>query len=202
MAAADAGGGGDRASSDFLSMEPYLRGGAMEGVVRTLYRSQLLRQRMLAMPQESRYRHSAILSLFAWCYHRWNEGRRIPYAVLAPDFEVHQTAALIDTAGSFRGKTALDEVRKELEHAFESVRFEPMRVAELGPESVLFLIRFTGVGRGSGIELDRPVGHLFSFSAEEGNAKRLDVFWDLEDAADATGLDPAVLRAVSAAPRA
>jgi hypothetical protein len=108
--------------------------------------------------------------------------------VFAPDFELEQTAALIDTAGSFRGRERVADALRELTDAFDNVRFEPQTAVELGPERFLFLVRFSASGRGSGVLIDQTVGHLFDFDIERGVAKRWAVYWQKDDALEAAGL--------------
>jgi ketosteroid isomerase-like protein len=175
--------GGAGVGDGFILMDPYLEPGPFETLAASLYRSRLLRKALLDMPQTSGYRRTTLLRFFAWCYRRWNEGRSIPYAVFAPDFELHQTAALIDSAGTFTGRRGLDEVREELSGAFADFTFVPHRVLELDPERLLFMVRFRAVGRGSGLELDRTVGHLFA--TRDGYASRMDIFWEESDALEA-----------------
>jgi ketosteroid isomerase-like protein len=166
-------------------MGPYLNVGPFEVLLSSMYRSQALRRRIFEMSPDSEYRRSSVLRLFAWCYRRLNRGRQIPHAVLSPDFTVHQTSAFIDTAGSFAGRDALDGVLKELEDAFEAISFMPESFAELDGDRILLMVRFKAAGRGSGLTLDRTVGHLFTI--RDGFAARLDVYWEESEALDAAG---------------
>lgn len=168
-------------------MAPYWEADAFGGLLAALYRSQRMRRAVVEMSPESSYRRTVLLRFFAWCYRRLNEGRGVPSAVFSEDFELRQTAAIIDTAGTFTGRDALTEVLAELHTAFEEIAFEPVDYLEIDPTQVLFRVRFRALGRGSGLRLDRKVGHLFQFSLQ-GNATGLDVFWEEADALEAAGL--------------
>ena len=170
----------------FVSMEPYREGGPFAGLLAAGYRSRRLRAAVFARPQTSVYRRSLILRFFSWCYRVFNHTGQIPEAVFAPEAELRQTAALIDTAGTFEGRAGLARALEELRDAFENIRFEPHSLVELEAGQVLVIVRFRASGRGSGIEVDRRVGHLFTI--QDGSAVRWDVYWEEEDALEAAGL--------------
>jgi ketosteroid isomerase-like protein len=131
-----------------------------------------------------------LLRFFAWCYRRLNSGEGIPSALFAPRFELHQAAALIDSAGTFTGPDSLDRVLEELTAAFSEIRFEPQSAVEVDADRLLFIVRFQASGRGSGLQLDRTIGHLFTI--EGGSATRLDVYWEESEALAAAGPPPGV----------
>ncbi len=70
--------------------------------------------------------------------------------LLAPDFELHQSSSIIDTAGVFRGPDAVRESLSELSESFEDMTYEAERYLEAPGGEVVVLIHTTGRGRGSG----------------------------------------------------
>jgi ketosteroid isomerase-like protein len=161
-------------------------GGAIGKFLVTAYRSVRLRSTMLGMAPETRYRTTLLTHFFAWVYRLFNETGRVPRQVFAADVELRQTAALIDTAGRFEGWEGIDRALAELRVAFDDIRFEPLALAEPGDERILVLVRFKGVGRGSGLEVNQRVGHLFSL--RDGSVVRWEVYWEEADALDAAGI--------------
>jgi ketosteroid isomerase-like protein len=162
--------------------------GAIERLLARAYRAAPFRVAVLALPTASRFRHSLVTQLFAWVYRNFNETGQIPRDIFAEDIRLHQSAALIDTAGTFLGLDGLERALSELRDALEEIRFEPLSVAELAADRFLVLVRFRASGRGSGVEVDQHVGHLFSL--RQGSVVRWEVYWDEEDALAAAGLKP------------
>src|SRR5687768_15239472 len=127
---------------EFQSMEPYLEPGPFEALASSMYRSRLLRKRIWEMPRTSAYRRTSVMKFFAWCYRRFTDGRGIPYAVFAPEFKMQQSAAIIDTAGTFTGPDGMDLVYEEMSAAFGEFNFTPEHVIELDDERIMFMVRF------------------------------------------------------------
>ncbi len=167
-------------------MELFPHSGSFDRLGSMLYGSRRLRKALWEMPKDSRYRRSALPAFFAWCYRRVNSGESIPYSVFTEDFVLLQTAALFDSAGTFAGPRGLDQVFEEIAAAFDEFEFEPVSAIELEGERILLRVRFRAVGRGSGVALERTIGHLISI--RDGCASRLEVYWEEADALEAAGL--------------
>src|SRR5918997_2306059 len=75
-------------------------------------------------------------------------------AFLAPDFEMQQASSIVDSAGVFTGPTALRDSLQELQESFDDLRFEPERMTEAAGDAIVIVVRVTGRGQGSGIEID------------------------------------------------
>ena len=105
----------------------------------------------------------------------------------APDFELRQQASsIIDTAGVFRGKDAVRGVMQELEESFEEIDMEIEDLIEAPAGEVVALVRICGRGRGSRIEIDNHIAHVWSF--RDDKAVRLVVYEEPTEALDAVGL--------------
>jgi len=110
----------------------------------------------------------------------------VPQHHFTEDFELYQAAEILGTVGTFRGRTALDEVVSELRDAFDDVGFIPQDVHSFGPLAFLVVVRFTGIGRSSGLPINRVIAHVWRLSLE--GARRLEVYWELADGMRAAGL--------------
>jgi ketosteroid isomerase-like protein len=96
-----------------------------------------------------------------------------------PDFEfVPAVAATID-GGSVKGPEGLARFLEEMDESWEEFRIEAMEF-ELVGELVLGRGRVVAKGRGSGVELDQPLGSVMSF--EDDRIARMQSFLDPEQA--------------------
>ena len=106
--------------------------------------------------------------------------------LLAPDFELHQSPSIIDTDGIFRGRDAIRDVVRELDESFEDMRWEPEKFIEAPDGEVVVFVRALGRGRGSGIEVDNHIAHVWSY---RGNTiVRMVVYEEQAEALEAVGL--------------
>src|SRR5215212_2092755 len=106
--------------------------------------------------------------------------------LLAPDFELHQASAIIDTQGVFYGRDALLDVLRELQEAFEELDFEAKKFFEAPGDEIVVLIHVRGRGRGSRIEIDNHIAHVWTL--REGKAVRMVVYEEQVEALKALGL--------------
>jgi 2-(1,2-epoxy-1,2-dihydrophenyl)acetyl-CoA isomerase len=98
----------------------------------------------------------------------------VDYGLFHPEIRIVQTSSLIGTAGEFRGHDGLRRSSEELNEGFADVRFEPEDYRELEDGRMLVRCRFVGRGRRSGIELDTPVWHIWTF--RDGLLSRMEVY--------------------------
>jgi ketosteroid isomerase-like protein len=119
-------------------------------------------------------------------YEDFNRGQTVPHANFVADFELYQAAEVLGTVGTFHGPTALDQVIAELHEAFDDVRFAPEQIIRVNDLALAFVVRFMGVGRGSGVGVDRSIAHVWT--RRDLQARRLEVHWDPADALEAVGL--------------
>ena len=116
----------------------------------------------------------------------FSRGGEAGAALLAPDFELHQASSIIDTAGVFRGPDALRGSLRELQESFENLRFEAERFLQAPGGEVVVLVRATGRGRGSGVEIDNHIAWVWTF--RDGQAVRMVVYEEPAEALRAVGL--------------
>lgn len=84
-----------------------------------------------------------------------------PLELFDPHVEIVQTGAMLDTAGVLHGHAGVRSARQELLDSFEQIRWEPEAFYEANDGRVVALVRATARGRGSGIELDIQLGHVW-----------------------------------------
>jgi ketosteroid isomerase-like protein len=103
-----------------------------------------------------------------------------------PDLVLNQSPDMPGTAGTFPGYEGLRAVNRELHESWEEIAWVPAEVHELGDERYLILLRVSGRGRGSGIELEGEIGHIVTFRGEK--AERLDAYLGWDAAREAAGI--------------
>lgn len=118
----------------------------------------------------------------------FGRGERSSDEVLAPDFEIHQSSSIIDTAGVFRGRDAIRDSLSELQESFDDMTFEPEGFLEAPGGEVVVLIHTTGRGKGSGLEIDNHIAWVWTFRG--GQAVRMTVYEEPAEALRAVGLTP------------
>ena len=77
-----------------------------------------------------------------------------------------------------------DEVRRlwsEIDDVWRSYQWEPEELLHTGDGQVLALVRARGCGRGSGVEIDRPIA--FRWTLSDGKAVGVRLFADRAEAA-------------------
>src|SRR5687767_13974659 len=132
------------------------------------------------MPSERIERIKALLE----SYLRTGE---VAPGIVAPDLEIRQASSIVDTAGSFHGLGAIDEVLGELRESFDNLRFEPEQFAEAPGGEVVVIVRVLRRGRGSRIEIDNRISWVGTFN-EDDVLHRLEVFAEPWEALSSVGL--------------
>jgi hypothetical protein len=103
-----------------------------------------------------------------------------------PELVMHQRTDLPDTAGTFHGYEGLKRANRELIESYEDIRWHPRESHLLEDGRWLVLLKVSGRGRGSGIELEGEAGHLITFEGDR--VKQMDVYGTWESAREAVGL--------------
>lgn len=160
---------------------------AARTVVALLWNRPLLLDFLYQRGPRGRLRDEALTWLFTRGYRAFNE-RRPPYQLFDPELEVHQTAEVIGTVGTFRGHAGMTEVMEELWDAFEETELAVERIFERG-KWIVVLLQFRARGRESGIEIDREVAHVYRLA--RGRTVELRSYWDPQEAYDDLRIDPA-----------
>ncbi len=119
---------------------------------------------------------------FAW----WNVGdREIVEEAIDPEVEI--CTPLTSTSGMpYRGIEGMRAWIAEIDEQFEEWYSLPREFTELDAGRVLVVGTLHMRGRESGVELDQPLGWLFTF--REGRLLRYEVFEDPDEARRAAGL--------------
>jgi ketosteroid isomerase-like protein len=106
--------------------------------------------------------------------------------VLHDDVEVHQSADILGTRGTFRGKQGALQAMAEIAESFSEIDWNPKRLYDLGEGRYLMLVKPRVRGAGSGIEIETEVGHLAQL--RNGKIVRLDAYVGWDTALEAAGL--------------
>ena len=105
---------------------------------------------------------------------------------LTVDFEWFPALGMAVERGSFRGREGVEAYFEALHATWEEVRLVADEVRDLG-ESVIWLGRIEGRGRGSGVPVDAPMGAVFDFRG--GKVWRARSYLDHAEALKAVGLE-------------
>ncbi len=117
---------------------------------------------------------------------RWNSGdRAAPLDDIHPDVEIHTGISDAFQGEPFHGHEGARQWLAALDENFETWEIVMDEVHERG-DTVVVLGSVRARGRGSGIELDQPVGWVYEF--RDGRMFRLHTYYDLAQAAAAGGL--------------
>ena len=140
------------------------------------------------MSQKSAKRASQeVFEQFRFMYGVLSRGDWDTYlAVLHDDVEVHQSADVLGTRGTFRGKQGALQAMAEIGESFSEIDWNPRRLYDLGGGRYLMLVKPRLRGAGSGIEIETEVGHLVQL--RDGKIARLDAYLGWDTALEAAGL--------------
>jgi ketosteroid isomerase-like protein len=110
----------------------------------------------------------------------WNRGDvEALIARTTEDFEWHPVLVASVEGGAYRGHDGFREFMGEWTSTWDSWNLEPEEMREYG-DQVLVLTRVHARGRGSGVELDQSLAHLFEFRG--GLVCRAETFLDRDRA--------------------
>jgi len=111
----------------------------------------------------------------------------IDVELIGADFELVQASSIIDSAGIFRGRDAVQEAIQEVRGSFDDLTFTPEEIIDAEDGQLLVLVHARGRGRGSGMVVDDHIAHLWTF--REGKAVRLVIYEEPSEALKAVGLE-------------
>jgi ketosteroid isomerase-like protein len=106
-------------------------------------------------------------------------------ALLHPKFEVHMETVFID-GKAYKGVRGFLNWRREMEELFEEQRFQPEGIRFAGRDRWVVLGRLHIKGRGSGVELDVPLAHVFE--QRDRKVARFTAYSDISEALASVGL--------------
>jgi ketosteroid isomerase-like protein len=93
-------------------------------------------------------------------YEALNRGEEAAFDLLAPDIE-WQPGAYTPEAGRFTGREGFVGFVASWHESFDEFRLEPQEMTVVG-DQVIVLLRQSGRGRGSGVELDITTVHVWT----------------------------------------
>jgi uncharacterized protein len=106
-----------------------------------------------------------------------------PWELMDPEIEVHDPPVGPDSQ-VYRGHEGLRAAITNVQESFDELDFETEEIYDAGDDVVVFL-RMRGRGKGSDIQVEAPLAHLWRM--REGKALRLRVL-SREEALEAAGL--------------
>ena len=118
-------------------------------------------------------------------YQSWNSGDLDGFVeFLDPDVEIDLSERVFNP-GSYQGTEGFRRWAEELAEVWEQWTMEPEQIIESG-EQVLVAVRARGLGRGSGVKIDRLGYNVVT--VRDGKAVRIAFFYDREKALQAAGV--------------
>jgi ketosteroid isomerase-like protein len=115
-------------------------------------------------------------------YRRVNEGGFSAIAdVIHPDFEFDSPQGI--EASQAHDKAGLREWFAKMDEIWEVLRFEPEEVVDIDATRVMAVVRTSGRARGSGIEIDQQLTHLWTIL--DGKATAIATFDTKQQALEA-----------------
>ena len=117
-------------------------------------------------------------------YRAWAQGSPVDSGLIAEDIEWVNDRRAIEP-GTRRGSAAFDEAAGSVSSTFPGVRIEFERFVDVG-DKVVVIGTLHGTGRGSGIEVGRRQGYVWTI--RDGKAVRFEWFNDAEEALKVAGV--------------
>jgi ketosteroid isomerase-like protein len=117
-------------------------------------------------------------------YEQWKETREFNFSLIHPEIEW----VFIDMAGkplSFHGHAGFGTWLDRMHEGWEDLWWEPDRLIDAG-DQVVAVVTAHLRGRGSGIDLEVPLGNLWTI--RDGLAVRFEMFLNPAEALEAAGL--------------
>ena len=105
---------------------------------------------------------------------------------LAPEIVFHTSGAFPDFTGDYTGYDGMSRFWEELQEPWESFEIVLVGVAAVNETVAVIDIRFSGIGRGSGIPAELDFFHL-ARANEEGRIVELGAYADRGEALEAIG---------------
>ena len=100
---------------------------------------------------------------------------------LHPEFEMDSPQGV--EASQAHDKPGLQDWFRKMDEIWEALRFEPEEIVVLDDQHVLAVVHTSGRARGSGIEIDQHLSHLWTI--RDGLAVRLITYSTKQDALEA-----------------
>ena len=105
---------------------------------------------------------------------------------LHPEAEMHQAPEIPDT-DVYKGREEFARGIFRWLEEWETFRYVPEAIDDLG-DRILIRVLLTGRAKASGVELEQPIWHVWTFRDEQ--PFRCEIFFSEPDAREAAGLGP------------
>jgi ketosteroid isomerase-like protein len=131
------------------------------------------------------------VTLIRRSYEAFNRGDYDDAIALTPlDYELHIAQDGVGVGAGieevYRGHDGLHDAIEDFVSPFESLRYEPEELIDLG-DRVVVLLHMVARGRGSGAETRQTLG--IAYEVEDGVPVRERHFWEWRNALESVGLD-------------
>jgi ketosteroid isomerase-like protein len=117
-------------------------------------------------------------------YLQWKTERNLDTTMIDPEIE-WWFIGIDGSKVSYRGLDGFEKWLGLMRESWEDLWWEPERMVDAGDHVVAFVTAHVR-GRGSGIELEVPLGNLWTF--RDGRAVRFEMFMNPDEALEAAGL--------------
>jgi ketosteroid isomerase-like protein len=119
-------------------------------------------------------------------YAEFNRGGRPELDILDPAVVWYQPDEIGGGKGSYHGHKGVLRAIGEMQATFDHFQAVPEQFIEVGGDRILVLARHRGTGRGSGVPVDAPVGHVLTL--RDGKVIEWRAYLDRAEALEAVGL--------------
>ena len=119
-------------------------------------------------------------------YAEFNRSGRPELDILDPAVVWYQPDEIGGGKGSYHGHEGVLRAVGEMQATFDHFQAVPEQFIEVGGDRILVLARHRGTGRGSGVPVDAPVGHVLTL--RDGKVIEWRAYLDRADALQAVGL--------------
>jgi ketosteroid isomerase-like protein len=118
-------------------------------------------------------------------YEQFSRTGAVDLELLDPDFESYDPPGVPDPR-IYRGREGFLENLQNLSQAFDDLRWQPEDFIDAG-DTIIVEARMSGRGKGSGVEVDQCVFHVWTIREERAAAVR--TVFTKQEALEAAGLE-------------
>ena len=119
-------------------------------------------------------------------YEGFNRSGRPELDILDPEVVWYQPDEIGGGEGSYHGREGVLRAVGEMHATFDHFQAVPEEFIQVGGDRVVVLARHGGTGRGSGVHVDAPVGHVLRL--RDGKVIEWRAYLDRGEALKAAGL--------------
>jgi ketosteroid isomerase-like protein len=141
---------------------------------------------ILRLPATSRIRRALLWRAVRLGYAAQNATNQVNVANLTPDAVLIQPGAEVGAEGEFHGPEGFVRGWQVMTDTWDDYHAVPEELIDPGGNQIVVFARLRGRAHASGIPLDEPVAHVFTF--RDGQIAKLHVFENRDKALEAVGL--------------